>query len=57
MISSDLPLGFGMALAQHPDAMDKFAHMTDMEQQQILAEVHKVNSKEEMHKLVSKITQ
>ena len=36
MISSDLPLGFGMALAQHPDAMDKFAHMTDMKQDRIM---------------------
>lgn len=29
MINADLPLGFGMALAQHPHAMDRFAHMTN----------------------------
>ena len=32
MINADLPLGFGMALAQHPQAMVRFAHMTNEEQ-------------------------
>jgi hypothetical protein len=31
MLNTDLPLGFGMALAQHPDAMNKFADMSDSE--------------------------
>lgn len=35
MINADLPLGFGMALAQHPQAMDCFAHMTNSEKEQI----------------------
>ncbi|MGE4353642.1 MAG: hypothetical protein AB7D36_06125 [Oscillospiraceae bacterium] len=51
----DLPMGFGMALAQNPEAMQKFSTMTDSEQQAILAKTHAVNSKEEMQELVSHI--
>ncbi len=57
MINKDLPLGFGMALAQHPDAMKKFADMTDREQANILSKIHNVNSKEEMQQLVQSLTQ
>lgn len=28
-MNKDLPLGFGMALAQQPDAMMKFSNMTE----------------------------
>lgn len=28
-MNKDLPLGFGMALAQQPDAMKKFSNMTE----------------------------
>lgn len=57
MINADLPLGFGMALAQHPQAMDRFAHMTNSEQEQILAQIHNINSKEEMQNFVARLTQ
>ena len=57
MINADLPLGFGMALAQHPQAMDRFVHMTDREQEQILSQIHNINSKEEMQSFVARLTQ
>ena len=44
-MNKDLPLGFGMALAQQPDAMKKFSNMTEDEQNRILAEIHNINSK------------
>jgi hypothetical protein len=57
MLNTDLPLGFGMALAQHPDAMKKFADMSDSEQAQILSQIHNINSKEEMQQFVSNLAQ
>lgn len=57
MINADLPPGFGMALAQHPQAMYRFAHMTNKEQEQILSQIHNINSKEEMQSFVARLTQ
>lgn len=56
MINADLPLGFGMALAQYPQAMDRFAHMTDREQEQVLSQIHNINSKKEMQSFVARLT-
>lgn len=53
----DLPLGFGMALAQQPQAMQKFANMTDSEKSKILSEIHNIKSKDEMQIFVSKLAQ
>lgn len=54
MIDS-LPLGFGMSLAQHHDAMEKFAQMTEAQQKQILSQIHNINSKEEMQAFVANL--
>ena len=54
-MNKDLPLGFGMALAQHPDTMKKFSNMTEDEQNRILSEIHNINSKQEMQSLVSRL--
>ncbi len=56
MINKDLPLGFGMALAQHPEAMKKFSDMSDSEQEKILSQAHNVKSKQEMQQFVSNLT-
>lgn len=53
----DLPLGFGMLLAQNPQAMKKFSEMPDAQKSEILAELHKINSKEEMQSFVAKLAQ
>ena len=55
MEENALPLGVGMALAQHPQAMEKFSRMTDAEKSQVLAQAHQAASKEEMQSLVKKL--
>lgn len=52
-MSTELPLGFGMALAQNEAAMRRFEHMSEEEKQAVLDRVHKVRSKAEMRRLVS----
>ena len=48
----EMPLGFGMALAQNVNAMDYFASLPEQKQQEIIARTHGVQSKQEMRKLV-----
>ena len=54
-MNKDLPLGFGMALAQQPDAMKKFSNMTEDEQNKILSEIHIIDLKQEMQSFVSRL--
>ena len=54
-MSSELPLGFGMALAQNQATMQKFASMSESEKQAVLQQAHNVRSKEEMRLLVSSL--
>lgn len=55
MALNDLPLGFGMALAQHPEAMERFAGLPETEQQAIIDGVHAVRSKQEMQAYVERL--
>lgn len=55
MGNTELPLGFGMALAQNETAMKKFETMTESEKQSILQQAHNVHSKVEMRQLVSRL--
>ena len=55
MTSMELPLGFGMALAQNEAAMKKFESMTDSEKQAILQQTHNVRSKREMQQLIASL--
>lgn len=52
----ELPLGFGMALAQNEEAMKRFEHLSDVEKQAIINKTHTVNSKREMQALVNNLT-
>ncbi|NCC66623.1 MAG: hypothetical protein EOM14_00315 [Clostridia bacterium] len=52
----ELPLGFGMALAQNPDAMKIFSNLTESKQSEILQKAHAVKSKNEMQSLVSNLS-
>lgn len=52
MTNMELPLGFGMALAQNEAAMKKFESMTESEKQAIL---HNIKSKREMQQLVASL--
>lgn len=51
----DLPMGFGMALAQNPEAMNRFAMLSPEEQSKVVNGTHAVRSKQEMKAYVNKI--
>ncbi len=55
MNRDEMPIGLGMALAQNPEAMKKFATMSPAQQQEIIAGTHDIRSKQEMHQYVSHI--
>lgn len=52
MKSYEMPIGLTMALALNPEAMEKFATLTEKEKQKIVNGTHSIKSKEEMHKYV-----
>lgn len=52
-MNTELPLGFGMALAQNEAAMRQFESLNETEKQAILNQAHNVHSKAEMRRLVS----
>ena len=53
MDKNELPLGFGFALAQNPDAMKSFANLSESEQSELLRKARAVSSKAELQALVS----
>ncbi len=53
MERGEMPVGLGMALAQDPEAMKKFAMLSSTEQEKIAAEIQDIHSKQEMHQYVN----
>ena len=53
MDSLELPLGFGMALAQNEQAMQAFEAMTDTQKRAVIEKTHNVSSRKQMQQLVS----
>ncbi|MBP0956617.1 MAG: hypothetical protein J5997_04525 [Oscillospiraceae bacterium] len=51
----DIPLGFGMALAQNSEAMTRFSAMTEEQRRQLIESTHSVRSKKEMQAYVDRI--
>ena len=51
----DIPMGFGMALAQNPDAMDVFSALTEDQRRQVLKKTHRIGSKAEMRAYVDSL--
>lgn len=51
----ELPLGFGMALAQNPRAMEYFSKQPEEKQKQILSHTHSIRSRSEMHAYVQSL--
>ena len=47
-----VPIGFGMALARNPDALNVYSAMTEEQKQQILNKAHHAGSEQEMHRIV-----
>lgn len=53
----DIPLGFGMALAQNAAALEAFAAMTDEGRRQVLAQLPDLRSKQEMRAYVARLAE
>lgn len=51
----ELPLGFGMALAQNEAAMQRFETLSDPEKCAVLRQAHGVRSRREMQQLVDSL--
>ncbi len=47
-----VPLGFGMALARNPLAMNVYSAMTEEQKQAVLNRAHNARSETEMHQIV-----
>ena len=50
-----VPIGFGMALAMNPPALNAYSAMTEAQKQQILDKAHNARSEKEMHALVASL--
>lgn len=57
MSNIELPLGFGMALAQNSAAMERFAMMSEDEKRSVISGTHQVKSKAEMHRYVEQLAE
>ena len=55
MKKTELPLGFGMSLAQNESAMKQFESLSDSEKQAVIQKAHHVASKAEMSALVNSL--
>ena len=52
---SELPSGFGMALAMNPPAFNAYSAMTEEEKHALIQKAHSARSQEEMHRIVESI--
>ena len=48
-----IPIGFGLALSSNTAAMNRYAHLTESQKQDILNKAHNVRSEMEMYTLVA----
>lgn len=55
MENQELPLGLGMALAQNPEALQRFAALPEDKKQEIINGTHSVTSKKEMRRYVEQV--
>ena len=53
---SELPMGFGMALAKNNEALTAFASMSKEQQQTVIEKTHDIRSKQEMQQYVNHLT-
>lgn len=54
---TEVPIGFGLALAQNEEAMNAFAMMAKEEKQAIWNKAHNARSEKEMHQIVNNLVQ
>ena len=55
MQRDEVPLGFSMALAQNPLALQKIAMLSEEKNKQKIEGTHSVKSRQEMHEYINKI--
>lgn len=56
MNRNDVPLGFGFALVQNPEAMKYFSALSEEKQSEILQRARSVSSRDEMQSLVASLS-
>jgi len=56
MNRNDVPLGFGFALVQNPEAMKYFSALSEEKQSEILQQARSVSSRAEMQSLVDSLS-
>ena len=49
----EVPIGFGMALAQNEAAMVRYAHLPEAQKQAVLKKAHALHSRQEIYSLVA----
>lgn len=50
-----VPIGFGLALSANTAAMNRYAHLSENQKQDILNRAHNVRSEKEMYDLVASL--
>lgn len=50
-----VPIGFGMALAMNPTALNAYSAMTEAQKQAVLSKAHNARSEQEMHQIVNSL--
>ena len=50
-----VPIGFGMALAMNPPALNAYSAMTEAQKQEILNKAHNAGSEQEMRQIVNSL--
>ena len=55
MKKDEMPIGFAMALAMNPDAMQIFSSLTEAQKKDVIAGTHTVKSKDKMHEYVNSL--
>ena len=55
MTKDEMPVGFAMALAMNPEAMQKFGALSEEQKQQIIEGTHSVKSRDEMRRYVDSL--
>lgn len=50
-----VPIGFGLAMAGNTAAMNRYAHLSEAQKQDILNKAHNAQSEKEMYALVASL--
>lgn len=51
----NIPIGFGLALSANTAAMNRYAHLSQTQKQDILNRAHNIRSEKEMYALVANL--